>query len=149
VDGADTGQADRGDLTLRVLGALVAMAGGLVTAVLEVFLAPLRLGTVRLPLSLVLAVLGNLVLVWFTYRVTEKRAAIALPAVVWIVVMVLASGRTSEGDLLLTGDNWVGLLTILGGTIAFAGGAYRLIVPRRQLRSHPPSQPARIPPSRT
>jgi hypothetical protein len=133
VDSPEAGRAGRGDLALRVLGGLVAMAGGLVTAVIEVFLAPLRVGTVRLPLSLLLAVVGNLVLVWYTYRVTEKLAAVALPALVWIVVMVRASGRTTEGDLLLTGDNWVGLLTILGGTVAFAGGAYRLILPRRQI----------------
>jgi hypothetical protein len=149
VDGSEAGPAGRGDLALRVLGALVAMSGAFVTAVFEVFLAPLRVGTVRLPLSLLLAVVGNLVLVWYTYRVTEKRAAVALPALVWIVVMVRASGRTTEGDLLLTGDNWVGLLTILGGTVAFAAGAYRLILPAKQLRSRPPSQPARIPPRRT
>lgn len=125
----------RGDLALRVLGAVVAMAGALVTALIEVFLAPLRLGTVRVPVSLVFALVGNLVLVWFTYRVTGKRAAVALPALVWIAVMVLASGRTTEGDLLLTGDNWVGPVTILFGTVAFAAGAYRLIVPGRQDRS--------------
>jgi Family of unknown function (DUF6113) len=149
VDDSGAGPAGRADLTLRVLGALVAVAGALVTAVIEVFLAPLRAGTVRVPVSLLLAVAGNLALVWYTYRVTGKRAAVALPALVWVVVMVRASGRTAEGDLLLTGDNWVGLLTILGGTVAFAGGAYFLIVPRRQLLSHPPSQPARTPPRRT
>lgn len=132
VDGSQAGPAGRGDLVLRVLGALVAMAGALVTALIEVFLAPLRVGTVRLPLSLLLAVAGNLVLVWYTYRVTGKRAAVALPGLVWAVVMVRASGRTTEGDLLLTGDNWVGLLTILAGTAAFAAGAYALILPRRR-----------------
>jgi hypothetical protein len=142
VDGLDrpstgTAGSGRGDLALRVLGGVVAVAGALVTAVIEVFLAPLRVGTVRVPISLVLAVVGNLVLVWFTYRATGKRAAVALPALVWMVVMVRAAGRTAEGDLLLTGDNWVGLVTILGGTVAFAAGAYRLIVPSRQT---PPRQ---------
>jgi hypothetical protein len=119
------------DLMLRIMGALVGLAGGLVTAVLEVFLSPLRVGTVRLPASILLAVIGNLVLVWYTHRATSHRGAALLPGAAWFVVMVLAAGRTSEGDLLLTGDNWVGLVTIFAGTIAFALAAYRLILPRR------------------
>jgi hypothetical protein len=125
----------RGDLALRVAGGLVAVAGALVTAVIEVFLAPLRVGTVRAPVSLVLAVAGNLALVWFTYRATGRRAAVVLPALVWMAVMIPAASRTDEGDLLLTGDNWVGLVTIFGGAVTFAGGAYRLILSGAQNRS--------------
>jgi hypothetical protein len=116
---------------VRVLGGLVAVAAGLVTALVEVFLAPLRLGGVRIPVSPLLAVGGNLALVWFTHTVTGRRGAIVAPALVWMAVMVVSSGRTDEGDLLLTGDNWVGLVTILVGSVAFAGGAYFLLVPRR------------------
>jgi hypothetical protein len=125
----------RGDIALRVLGGLVAIAGALVTAVIEVFLAPLRVGTVRLPVSLLLAVVGNLALVWFTHQATGRRGAVVLPALVWMAVMIPAAGRTDEGDLLLTGDNWVGLVTIFGGVVAFAVGAYRLIMPNARTRS--------------
>jgi hypothetical protein len=129
----DTAEAagERSDLWLRIAGGVVAVAGGLVSAVIEVFLAPLRIDTVRLPVSVLLAIAGNLILVWFTYRATGRRGLVVLPFLVWMVVMIRASGRTSEGDLLLTGDNWVGLVTIFAGTAAFALGAYRLIVPRK------------------
>lgn len=126
----------RGDLAVRVLGGLVAVAGGLVTALIEVFLAPLRVGTVRLPVSPVLAVLGNVALVWFTYRATGKRGVLVLPALAWMAVLLMAAGRTDEGDLLLTGDNWVGLATIFVGTAAFAVAAYFLLVPRRPTPPH-------------
>lgn len=121
----------RGDLAVRIAGGLVAVAGGLVTAVVEVFLTPLRIDGVRLPVSILLAIAGNLVLVWFTYRTTGRRGMVVLPFLVWMVVMIRASGRTAEGDLLLTGDNWVGLVTIFAGTAAFAVGGYRLITVRR------------------
>jgi hypothetical protein len=127
----ERGQPEPDAQGVRIAGAVVAMAGGLVTALIEVFLTPLRVGTVRLPVSPVLAIVGNVALVWFTYRATGKRAALVLPALVWIAVMLLASGRTNEGDLLITGNNWVGLVTILIGTAAFAIAAYLLLVPRR------------------
>ncbi len=131
VVGEHGGEPRRDDLLLRVVGGLVAVAGALVTAVVEAFLTPLRVDTARLPVSLVIAVVANVALVWFTYQVTGKRAAVVLPILVWFVVMLGWAGRrTAEGDLLLTGDNWVGQLTIFGGAVAFGLGAYRLILPR-------------------
>jgi hypothetical protein len=85
--------------------------------------------------SPLLAVAGNLVLVWFTYRATGRRGAVVLPVLVWMAVMIPAAGRTNEGDLLLTGDNSVGLVTIFAGVVAFAVGAYRLMLPRAHIRS--------------
>lgn len=107
------------------------MAGGLVTAVIEAFLTPLRIGTTRAPFSILLAVVGNVLLVWFTYRATSHKGAAVLPGLVWFAIMIIAAARTTEGDLLLTGNNWVGVATIFAGTIGFAGALYRLILPRR------------------
>jgi hypothetical protein len=121
----------RNDLLLRLGGLFVAVVAAVASAVLEVFLVPLRIGTVLIGLSVVLAVLGNLTLVWFTHVVTEWRWAVALPAVAWFAVFLPASGRTAEGDLLLTGNNWVGITTTLAGSTAFAIGASRLILGRR------------------
>ncbi len=132
----------RADLAVRVLGGLVAVAGTLVTAAIEVFFAPLRAGSVRLPVSLVIAIVANLVLVWFTYRATGRRGAVVLPAVIWLAIMIgFASLRTREGDLLFTGDNWVAQLTLFGGSVAFGAGAYKLIVARP-----PAPPPAAAPP---
>jgi hypothetical protein len=113
---------------LRLLGALVAGCGAVVTAVLEAFLTPLRWGAVRLPASVVLAVLTNLLLLWFTHKVTGHRMVALLPGLLWLAVMIVASGRTTEGDLVLTANNWVVFATILGGVAAYVAGAYRLLI---------------------
>jgi hypothetical protein len=131
IEPAPAGELGRlADLALRIVGVLVGMAGGLITAVIEAFLTPLRIGSARVPVSILLAVVGNVLLVWFTYRATSHRGAAVLPGLVWFAIMIIAAGRTSEGDLLLTGDNWVGVATIFAGTIGFAGAVYRLILPR-------------------
>ena len=49
-------------------------------------------------------------------------------------IFFAAGVRTDEGDYLLAGDNWVGLLMILAGSLSFALYAYRMILtglPRR------------------
>lgn len=108
------------------------MALGVATAVWEAVLSPMYVhighAYIRAPLAVVLAVIGNLGLVWFTHTVTGRIGLSLLPGVAWFIIMVAAAGRTSEGDLILTGDNWVGLLTILCGSLAWALAAYRLIL---------------------
>jgi hypothetical protein len=45
--------------------------------------------------------------------------------------MLFAAGvRTSEGDYLLGGDNWVALLMILVGSLSYAVYSYRMILRR-------------------
>jgi hypothetical protein len=45
--------------------------------------------------------------------------------------MLIAAGvRTSEGDYLVSGDNWVALVMILLGSLTFAVYAYRMIMKR-------------------
>jgi hypothetical protein len=121
----------RSDFAIRVAGLVVAVVAAVVSAVVEVFLVPLRLGGVLVGLSLVLAIAGNITLVWFTHRATGWMWAVAVPALAWFAVFLPAAGRTTEGDLLLTGDNWVAMTTILGGSVALAVGAARLILLRR------------------
>jgi hypothetical protein len=127
------------DIALRALGLAVAVAAAVLTALLEVFLTPLRLGQTLVGVSVLLAVVGNAALVTFTLRATSARWPIVLTALAWFAVMVAASGRTTEGDILLPGNNWVGPATIFAGSIAFAVAAYRTILPpARSTRSTPP-----------
>lgn len=123
------------DYVLRVLGFLVGLVLAAASAVFEVFYTPLYVGSSRFPVSLVAAVVGNVGLVYFTYLVTGRRIAAVGPALVWVAVMVVASSRTSEGDLVLTDNNWVGIGTMLAGSVALAGAGYRLMLtaalPRR------------------
>lgn len=123
-----TGQR-AGDAALRALGLVVAVAAAVVTALLEVFLTPLRAGGTLIGVSVLLAVVGNITLVSFTHRATAARWPILLTALAWFAVMVASASRTDEGDILLPGNTWVGLATIFAGSIAFAVSAYRLILP--------------------
>lgn len=116
------------DPASRVLGFVIALSLAAVSAAYEAFLTPLYWGSTRLPVSLVAAAVGNLALVYFTYVVTGRRLAAVGPALVWVVVMVAAAGRSSEGDLVLTDNNWVGIGTMLAGSVAFAVAGYRLVV---------------------
>jgi hypothetical protein len=122
------------DTELTIAGLVVAVLLAVVLAVTEAFLAPLHVsdlgfsgpgeGNMRIPLSLVLALVTNPLLGWFAFATTGRRFAALLPAAAWCVVWILAAGRTTEGDLLITNDNWVGLLTLFSGPLAFAVGIY-------------------------
>ncbi|MEV0564640.1 hypothetical protein [Dactylosporangium sp. NPDC050588] len=122
------------DIVITIGGLVVAVLLAVALAVFEAFLAPLRLSdlglsgpgksNMRIPLALVLALVTNPMLGWFAFTTTGRRFAALLPAGAWCVVWILAAGRTTEGDLLITNDNWVGLLTLFAGPLAFAIGIY-------------------------
>jgi hypothetical protein len=116
------------DVVLRVFGVPLAFAGGVMTAALALLLVPLRLGSfgwpdgggvaaLRVPVAIVVAVAGNLFLVWFARNATGLRWFALLPGAGWFTVVVLALRTTTEGDRLLVPDDWVGSLTLFGGTI--------------------------------
>ena len=92
-------------------------------ALVEVFWLPLRVLGVPVPVSVVAAVVGNLLLVGLAARLTGSRLAAVLPAVVWLVIAVAASLRRPEGDLLLVGGGVLGYLSLaflLAGVVAAA-----------------------------
>jgi hypothetical protein len=116
------------DVVLRVLGVALAFGGGLATAALAVLLIPLRVGSFgwpdggglaafRLPVAIIVAVVGNMFLVWFARHATGVRWAALLPGIGWFTMIVVALRTTAEGDRLLMPDDWVGTLTLFGGTI--------------------------------
>jgi hypothetical protein len=116
------------DIGMRVAGFVVALGLTVLTAAFEVFLSALYWNEHRLPVSAVAAVVVNVALIWFTVFVTGRRLAVAPVAVLWVVMMVMASSRKSEGDLLLTDNNWVGIVTMLVGSLTFAVAGYRLVL---------------------
>ncbi|HEX6498438.1 MAG TPA: hypothetical protein VF054_05325 [Micromonosporaceae bacterium] len=119
-------------------GTVVGLLAAVVTGVVEALYAPLRIGTVRVPLSPVLAAVFNILIIWFTYRVTRRRGLALLPGLAWFAVMIAAATRTTEGDLLFTGDDWMALVTIGVGTAAWVVAAYRLITTAMRV---PPRRP--------
>lgn len=116
-----------GDALLRIVGGVVVVVAALATATLELMFARIRVGGHLIGMSALLAVAANVVLSWFAQRAVGGKWAFALPAVPWFLLIAAAGSRTHEGDLLLAGD-WVGLLTVVGGSIAFAVMGFRSIL---------------------
>jgi hypothetical protein len=120
---------------LAVAGwALLAVAAAAWLALVEVFWLPLRVGGVPLPLSVVMAVVGNLLLVDQAMRRTGSRLVAVLPAVVWAVVSVAAAIRRPEGDLVIIGGGAigvVGLVYLLAGVVAAAFAVGRVLASPR------------------
>ena len=119
------------ELTFRIAGVLLAVLATVLTAALEIFLTPLRLGGVPVGVAVVLAVLANVALCWFAVTTVGRRWALAVPWAVWTLIMFFAAGvRTTEGDYLISGEDWVALVMILLGSLTFAGYTYRMILQR-------------------
>jgi hypothetical protein len=121
-------------LVLRVLaGVLIALtAAGL--AVVESFLVPLRIGSVPFPITILLAVAGNVGLAKLAGRKTGSIAGAAVPPVLWLVVIIVLSLPRPEGDLIVPG-NLTGLAFLFAGAVAGAFGVASEIT--RRTRSVP------------
>ncbi|NJP32328.1 hypothetical protein [Micromonospora thermarum] len=122
------------DLVLRVAGGLLSVVGGVVSAVLELLLAPVRVGGYLIGVAVLVAVGANVALSWFAHATVARRWAVALPAVPWFVMVAVAGIRTSEGDVLLTGT-WVDLLLVVAGAMTFAVMGFRRVL------ATPPTRP--------
>lgn len=103
-------------------------------ALVEIFWLPLRIGGVPVPLSVVAAVAGNLLLTAAAHRLSGSRTVGVLPAFVWLAVAVAGMIRTAEGDLILTGGGATGTINLafllLGVTAAAFGVGRALAGPR-------------------
>ncbi|MBX7265329.1 hypothetical protein KIF24_04185 [Micromonospora sp. Llam7] len=115
------------DIGLRVTGGALAVVAAAVSAVLELLLAPLRVGGYLVGVAVLVAVAVNVVLSSFAVEAVGRRWAVALPALPWVAIMVAAADRTTEGDVLLVGD-WVGLTLVVAGAMTFAVMAFRSIL---------------------
>ena len=86
---------------LAVLSVALFCALGVLTAVIEVLLVPLRMGGTIFPVTVLLAVVGNAVLPVLSRAVVDVPAAAVSPVALWVVTVVLLSQSRPEGDLLL------------------------------------------------
>jgi hypothetical protein len=135
---------DRG-AALRVAGVLVTVLATVVTTLLELELSVLRVGGVTglfrgeadvwagagrlIGLAIPVTIGVSLALAWFAVAAIGRNWAIGVPWALWTLIVLGAAGtRTTEGDYLLGGDNWVALVMILVGSVTFAGCAYRMIM---------------------
>jgi hypothetical protein len=115
---------------------VLAVAVGTWLALVEVFWLPLRVGGVLVPVSVLAAVVGNLLVVGTAYRWSGSRLVAVLPALAWLTVALAATQRRPEGDLVITGTGalgYVGLAFLLLGVVAAAFAVGRVLTaPRAQ-----------------
>jgi hypothetical protein len=117
-------------LAARTGWAVVVVVAAAWLALVEAFWLPLRAGAVPVPLSVLAAVAGNLLLVRLAHRLTGSRAVAVLPGVVWLVIALGATVRRPEGDLVLVGGGVtgaVGLAFLVCGVIAAAFAAGQVL----------------------
>ncbi len=127
------------DLLLRVAGVVISLVATVLTAVLELFLSPLRIGGVPIWVAVLAAAAANWAICWFAVTTTGRRWALGPPWALWTLIMFLAGGyATPEGDRLIDGNDMVALVMILAGSVSFATYTYRTI-----LRSPPAPRPRR------
>jgi hypothetical protein len=92
-------------------------------ALVEVFWLPLRIGGVLAPVSVVAAVVANLLMPRLALRLSGSRVVAGLTGVAWLVVVVAGMIRRPEGDLLITGGGATGVVNLgflLCGVLAAA-----------------------------
>ena len=127
------------------MGAAAAVVASAWLALVEVFWLPLRMAGVLVPVSVVAAVVGNLLLVGLALRLTGSRLVAALPALTWAVVVVAAMDRRPEGDLILTGMGALGVVNLafllLGVTAAAFAVGRAIGAPPRRASVSPASAP--------
>lgn len=111
------GEAAASYALVLVLGLLLALWGA--------FLVPLKVGTVPVPLSVLVALVGNAALGWCGGRLYGRVGA-AGPGLVWLGVALALGTQRREGDLIVPGSV-MGLLFLLVGAVtsAVAFGAVR------------------------
>jgi hypothetical protein len=96
----------------RVCWGLTVLVVALWLALAEVFWLPLRVGGVLVPVSIVVAVVGNLLLPTAALRLSGSRLVAVLAVVPWLVVAVAAMIRRPEGDLVMSGSEALGVVNL-------------------------------------
>jgi hypothetical protein len=131
---AETPTPSRAGGLLAVAGLVIALLAALFSGILEIFLTPLRVGGFPIGVAVPVAVVANVAIAWFAVTTTGRKRAIGAPWLLWTVLMFFAAGaKRAEGDYLINGNDWVALIMILAGSLAFAVYTYRSILRRPRL----------------
>jgi hypothetical protein len=119
------------DRTIRIAGLVIAVLAAIFSGLLELFFTTLRVGGFLIGVSILMAVVANTAIAWFAVTTTGRRWALGPPWALWTLMMLFAAGvRTTEGDYLLGGNDYVALVMILVGSLTFAVYSYRMILKR-------------------
>ena len=131
-------------LTALALGALV--GSGILSALLEMFLIPLYSGATLVPICVLFAVGGNVLLLYLGRELCPDNGWRLSPFAGWLItVVVFALFTRPEGDVIVPGGGgeleWVGYGVVLGGALAGTIAAVLLSPPPRSARRRPEPAP--------
>jgi hypothetical protein len=121
----------------QVCWGLVAVVVGVWLALVEVFWLPLRVAGVLVPLSIVVAVVANLLLPAAALRYSGSRLIAVLPVLTWLGVAFAAMVRRPEGDLVMSGVGALGVVSLaflMLGVLAAAFSVGRVLGGARRTR---------------
>jgi hypothetical protein len=107
------------------------------------FYVPLRLGTVRLPVSLLVAGVGNVLLGRAGGRLLGTPGVL-VPGLLWLGLAVTLGSTRTEGDLVVPGDV-VGTLFLAVGALGFAVAYGMTTVRLAGAAVTPAATPAQVP----
>jgi hypothetical protein len=112
----------RADRALTIAG-LVALCGcGVLSALFEMLLVPLYAGSTLVPITVLFAIGGNIVLVLLGRELVPAGAARTAPFVAWALTVIAVNlFPRPEGDVILPGGGWVeaiGYGVVFGGLAA-------------------------------
>lgn len=122
-------------MILRVFGGLVIVLVAAACAVLEVFYLPLRAGSIRFPISILAAVVGNVVYTRTLYGISGSVLAALLPGAAWLGVIARSAIARPEGDLLMTGAPATALINLAFLGLGSLALAYAMATLRRSNRT--------------
>lgn len=116
------------------------------SALVEALLVPLYAGQVIVPIAVVLAVAGNVLLPRLARGLVPRTAAALVPLLTWLVVIVGFGVITRpEGDVILpgapAGAEWVTYGVLFGGAIAGAVTVMVIAPPPQRRAPAPPRRP--------
>ncbi|MGX7678209.1 DUF6113 family protein [Jatrophihabitans sp. DSM 45814] len=143
VDGTKRRSVLSGELptSLKALGLVLYAIAGAMSAVFEILLIPFRIGSVLVPIALVLAIASNIALPRLARNLTESPVGSIVPVITWILVNVMLTSTRPEGDYFLPGGGtvqWVSYgvpgLGVLTGLITVS----LLYAPAGRRRQFPP-----------
>ena len=105
-----------------VVGLGFVCASAILAGALELMLVPLYSGSALVPVTVLFAIAGNIVLPLLGRSLAATTGAALAPFAAWLlVVVVIGLFPRSEGDVILPGGGsvqWVGYGVVLGGVAA-------------------------------
>jgi hypothetical protein len=111
-----------GGKALAAAGILLICLCGVCAALLEALLVPIYVGTIPVPVAVVLAVLSNIAFPRIAYRIAPRGLAALAPFACWLVVIfIFGIVARPEGDVILPGGSsvqYVSYGVMLGGALA-------------------------------